>query len=71
MEKIVLTPEEVEIIELQLAEKINFYNATDRQKVVIMDIIDRAKALMRELDAYDELGDDLILWYYNKYKSQA
>lgn len=31
-------------------------------------LIDDAEALMRELNAYDELEDDLLKWYYNKCK---
>jgi len=25
---------------------------------------------MEELDAYDELGNSLMQWFYNKYKAQ-
>ena len=31
----------------------------------------KPEALLDELDAYDEMGDDLIKWFYGKYKSQA
>lgn len=44
--------------------------ATERQKVVLMGVIDKADLLMEELDAYDELDGDLIQWYYDKYKAQ-
>lgn len=70
MEKIELTKEEIEVIELQLAKKIDIDTATERQKVVLMGVIDKADLLMEELDAYDELDDDLIQWYYDKYKAQ-
>lgn len=70
MEKIELTKEEIEVIELQLAKKIDIDRATERQKVVLMGVIDKADALMEELDAYDELDDDLVKWYYDKYKAQ-
>lgn len=65
-----LTDDEIKVIELQLAEKIEIATATEEQKVLLMGVIDRAEDLMRELDAYDELDDDLIAWYYNKYKAQ-
>ena len=71
MTKIELTKEEIEVIELQLAEKIDIETATEDQKVLLMGVIDRAEALMDELNAYDELDDDLIKWYYDKYKAQA
>lgn len=71
MERIELTQKEIEVIGLQLARKIDISTATDEQKVLLMGVIDRAEALMDELDAYDELDDDLIRWYYDKYKQQG
>ena len=70
MEKIVLTQEEIECIEKQLDGRISFDHATDREKEVVMGVIDKARDLMDELNAYDELGDDLIKWFYEKYKAQ-
>lgn len=72
MEKIVLTEKEIEVIDLFLAEKIDIETvATDEQKELLMGVTDRAEALMEELNAYDELDDNLIKWYYDKYKSQS
>lgn len=71
MGKIVLTEKEIEIIDLFLAEKVDIETvATDEQKELLMGVTDRAEALMEELDAYDELDDNLIKWYYDKYKAQ-
>ena len=71
MDKIVLTEKEIEIIDLFLAEKVDIETvATDEQKELLMGVTDRAEALMEELDAYDELDDNLIKWYYDKYKAQ-
>lgn len=71
MEKIVLTEKEIEVIDLFLAEKVDIETvATDEQKELLMGVTDRAEALMEELDAYDELDDNLIKWYYDKYKAQ-
>jgi hypothetical protein len=36
-----------------------------------MGVVDRAEALMEELNAYDELDDNLVRWYYDKYKQQG
>lgn len=72
MEKIELTKGEIEIVELFLAEKIDIETvATDEQKELLMGVVDRAEALMEELNAYDELDDNLVGWYYNKYKQQG
>ena len=71
MEKIVLTEKEIEVIDLFLAEKVDIESvATDEQKELLMGVTDRAEALMEELNAYDELDDNLIKWYYDKYKAQ-
>lgn len=72
MEKIVLTEKEIEVIDLFLAEKVDIETvATDEQKELLMGVTDRAEELMEELNAYDELDDNLIKWYYDKYKSQS
>ncbi|MEE1004897.1 MAG: hypothetical protein UH685_06125 [Bacteroidaceae bacterium] len=72
MEKIELTKGEIEIVELFLAEKIDIETvATDEQKELLMGVVDRAEALMEELNAYDELDDNLVRWYYDKYKQQG
>lgn len=72
MAKIELTEKEIEIVELFLSEKVDIETvATDEQKELFMGVIGRAESLMEELDAYDELGDSLIEWYYNKYKEQG
>ena len=72
MEKIVLTEKEIEVIDLFLAEKVDIETvATDEQKELLMGVTDRAEALMDELNAYDELDDNLIKWYYDKYKAQG
>ena len=72
MEKIVLTEKEIEVIDLFIAEKVDIETvATDEQKELLMGVPDRAEALMEELNAYDELDDNLIKWYYDKYKSQS
>ena len=71
MANIELTDKEIEIVELFLDEKVDIETvATNEQKELLMGVIDRAEVLMDELNAYDELGDNLVKWYYNKYKSQ-
>lgn len=36
----------------------------------IDEVIEMADNLMEELEAYEESGDNLVLWFYNKYKEQ-
>ena len=58
------------MIEKQLKGELNAFFMEEREREVIDKVIDDATALMAELDAYDESGNDLIEWYYNKYKAQ-
>lgn len=69
--KIVLSEEEQTVIEKQLRGELNPFFMEERERELIDKVIDDADALMRELDAYDESGDNLVEWYYNKYKQQG
>lgn len=50
------------------------WNATDEQQKLLTGVIDKAEALMDELDAYDDLDNymegGLVAWFYDKYKAQ-
>lgn len=70
MNRIELTADEIKVIHQQLNGEIEVWNATDEQQKLLTGVIDKADALMEELDAYDELDGDLILWFWNKYKAQ-
>ena len=69
--KIELTNAEIEVIKQQLNGELGAFTATDEQRAVMMGVIDKANALCEELDAYDEIGDDLIAWFWNKYETQC
>ena len=68
--KIQLTEREIEVINKQLNGDIELFTGQDEEMDIICDIIKRAEELMHELEAYEESGDDLVEWYYNKYKEQ-
>lgn len=68
MGKIELSASEIEVIELQLDGKIEINTATDEQQAILSGVIDKAEALADELDDYE--FDDLIKWFYDKYKNQ-
>lgn len=70
MGKIILSEKEIEVIKKQLSGKIEVHSATEEEQDLLMGVIDKANDLLEELDAYDEFGLDLILWFYNKYKEQ-
>lgn len=72
MGKIVITQEQMEVIQEYLDGKIGMFTATDHQMEVMSGIIKSATALLEELDAYDELDEDndTIRWYLKKYNEQ-
>lgn len=70
MDKIEITPAEKQVIEKQLKGDLNPFFINDTERELIDGVIDKASALMAELDAYDELDGDLVKWYYDKYKAQ-
>lgn len=74
MKKIELSADEIKVIKQQLNGEIEVWNATDEQQKLLTGVIDKAEALMDELDAYDDLDNymagGLVAWFYDKYKAQ-
>lgn len=70
MKKIELSADEIKAIKQQLNGEIEVWSATEEQQKHLTSVIDKAESLLDELDAYDEMGDDMILWFWNKYKAQ-
>lgn len=68
--KIELTP--IELAMLQLDLKGDFFppEQTEEENKAFANVLEKASTLMRELNAYNELGNSLIAWFYNKYKEQ-
>lgn len=71
------TNKKIELSELELAMLKRNLNGeffppeqTDEENKAFARVIDKADKLMEELDAYDELGNSLMEWFYNKYKAQ-
>lgn len=65
---ITLTTEEIALIEKFLNKEID--NPVGEEAKLMAKITSDAHNLMTELNAENELGDSLIRWYYDKYKSQ-
>lgn len=70
MSKIELSADEIQVINEQLNGEFGAFTATPKQQQLIMGVTDKAIALAEELDAFEDVGEDLIAWYYNKYKEQ-
>lgn len=73
MKTIIITQEQMEVINEYLDGKIGMFTATDHQMEVMSEVIEAATSLLEELDAYDELDEnnDTIKWYLKKYTEQA
>ena len=70
MKKIELTPAHIAAIEAQLNGGVG-YEPMDFDEIKAIDeVIVMADNLMEELEAYEESGDNLVMWFYNKYKEQ-
>ena len=70
MKKIELSEQEKEVIRQQLNGEFDGWTATEEQQKLMTQVIHKAEDLLEELDEYDTMGDDLILWYWNKYQAQ-
>ncbi|MBO5854978.1 MAG: hypothetical protein J6Q61_09610 [Bacteroidales bacterium] len=70
MKAIILSEKEIEVINKQLNGEIEVYDVTEEDQIILTGVIEKAENLLEELDAYDEFGDDLIKWFYGKYKEQ-
>lgn len=70
MKKIELSADEIKVIKQQLNGEIEVWSADDYQRENLTSVIHKAEALMHELKAYEESGDDMILWFWNLYRKQ-
>ena len=71
MEKrIELTEQEKQVIDKQLKGELNPFFLEDWEREAIDAVTKKALALMDELKAYEESGDDLIAWFWGKYQAQ-
>jgi len=70
IEKIELSNKEEEVIKQQLNGEITHFSATPEQQKVLMGVIDKAEKLLEDLDAYDEIGSNMIKWFWDKYQEQ-
>lgn len=69
MKKIILSEKEIELINAQLEGKVEVW-ADEETQEILGGVIDKAEALMIEQEAFNEVGSDLIAWYWNKYQAQ-
>jgi len=70
MSKIELTQEEIDLIQKYLNGELGMFSATEEEQGIFIPVIDKAEALMFELNAAEEIGTDLIKWFWKKHKKQ-
>ena len=70
MKTIQLTALEYEVLEKEVNKTFSEILATEEELSAMVSVIRKAEALMHELEAYDESGDDVMLWFWNKYQEQ-
>ena len=70
MEKIELTERQKELIQSQLNGTYSPFTSSEEDQVAFNDVIDKAETLCDEMDAYDEMGVDLLAWFWKKYQDQ-
>ena len=68
--RIELTPLELAMLKRDLAGEFFPPEQTDEENKALANVIEKADNLMEELDAYDELGDSLMQWFYDQYQAQ-
>lgn len=71
MSKIELTEHEIKVIRQYFDGEIEVHSATAEQQKHMMSVISKAEALMHELKAYEESGNDMIRWFWGKYQQQG
>lgn len=70
MKTIILNEKEIEVIKAQLNGEIEIWT-TEEVENVLGGVIDKAEALMHELEAYDDANGRLIEWYWEMYNKQT
>lgn len=72
--KIELTPLELAMLEKEIKHEFFPPNNTLEENKAYARVIDKAEALMHELNAIDEVMSeprcDMMLWFWKKYKAQ-
>ena len=65
MEEVKFTERELEVLEKYFKDEISMFGTSNEDMETMTIIIDRAQALL--MKTKEDIGDDLIKWYYGKY----
>lgn len=61
-----LTEKEKEVLKKYLDGEFDHFTCSDDERIAMTSVIDKADKLVEELNAYNEIGDDLIRWFNGK-----
>lgn len=70
MNAINLTELEYKVLEQDIKGEFSDFDATEEELRAMVSVINKADALMDELGASDELDENLLLWFWDKYQAQ-
>ncbi|HBG40238.1 MAG TPA: hypothetical protein DDW85_02340 [Porphyromonadaceae bacterium] len=70
MNKIELNEKQKAVVKKYLDGDYSPFFASEEEQKAMNEVIDAASKLEDELDAYDESGEDLVKWYFEKYQEQ-
>lgn len=68
--KIELTDPQKEVLQKHLEGEFSPFMASEEEKRSMQEVIEKAETLMDELIAYDEIGSDLMQWFWDKFQEQ-
>ena len=69
-EKIQLTELELAMMKKDIAGEFFPPEATDEERKALASAIDKADAYCEKLDAYDDIGNSLMVWFLKQYEAQ-
>ncbi len=69
-EKITLTELELTVLKKDIAGEFFPPEATEEERKALASVIDKADAYCEKLDAYEEIGESLMVWFLNQYEAQ-
>ena len=68
--KIELTDLELAVLKKDIAGEFFPPEATEEERKALKSVIDKADEHCEKLDAYDEIGNSLMVWFLNQYEAQ-
>ena len=68
--KIELTKAQLNALDNHITGEYSQFSANDDEITALNECVDMAINLAQDLKLEDEIGDDLMQWFYDRYKNQ-